>query len=464
MTDLKLYNTLTRQKEVFVPLDPNEVTMYVCGPTVYDLGHLGHGRSMVAFDLVRRYLEYCGYKVNFTTNFTDIDDKMIKRAAEENIEVKELAARIGATYVEDYAKLGVKDPTNRPSATEYITEMMVLVKKLLAKDFAYKLDDGVYFDITKFVEYGKLSGQNLEELDMGARVEIDEAKRNPQDFALWKNKKAGEPSWTDEDGILEEGRPGWHIECSAMIWAVLGETIDIHGGGSDLTFPHHECEIAQSETALETDFVKYWLHNGFVRVNGEKMSKSLGNFKTLRDLFAEYDPLVLRYALISVHYRGPVEFTPAVLTQAEASLGRLREFVGRIKNAKDGESNLSDRIERMIQEFVVAMNDDFEISKALAAIFTFVHDVNIALDQEGLSRDDQGKILEAFAELDKVLGLELLVDLEIPESVKVLLGKRADARAASNYQLSDELRDQIAEYGFVVKDTSSGQEVQKKLQ
>jgi cysteinyl-tRNA synthetase len=313
---MKIYNSSTRKLEEFKVAEGGEVNMYLCGPTVYDLAHLGHGRSAVNFDLMRKYLSYKGYKVNFVSNYTDIDDKMIKRAAEKNISVEKLAGEIIPEYIADYSALGVDLDYIKPKATDYIDQMKEMINSLAAKDIAYKLEDGWYFDIKKFPEYGQLSGQNLDDLKAGARIDLVEGKRNPQDFVLWKFKKAGEPFWEDE--YLGAGRPGWHIECSAMIRQVFnGKDIEIHGGGEDLKFPHHECEIAQSKSCFSGEFVKYWVHNAFVMVNNEKMSKSLNNFTTLRELFKTVDPQVLRFFYLQHHYRHPIDFHDAALEQAK---------------------------------------------------------------------------------------------------------------------------------------------------
>ncbi|MEK7547952.1 MAG: cysteine--tRNA ligase, partial [Patescibacteria group bacterium] len=303
---MKIFDTKSGKKVEFIPLKKGEIGMYVCGPTVYDTAHLGHGRSAVSFDVIRRYFIYKGYKVNYVSNYTDIDDKMINRAKDERIEVSELAARVIPIYEKDYAALGVMKPDVQPRATEYIKEMVKLIEKLDSKGYVYVLDDGVYFDVTKFADYGKFSGQALSELQMGARVEVKETKRNPQDFVLWKFKKEGEPSWEGPKiaGQLgQQGRPGWHIECSAMSYKNLGESFDIHGGGLDLKFPHHECEVAQSVACFGGGtFAKYWLHNGFINIDNEKMSKSLGNFFTLKEIFEKYDPQVVRFMFLQTHY------------------------------------------------------------------------------------------------------------------------------------------------------------------
>ncbi|MDP2624980.1 MAG: cysteine--tRNA ligase, partial [Candidatus Peregrinibacteria bacterium] len=330
---LHVYNTLTNQKEGFKPIQEGKVDMYLCGPTVYDNGHLGHGRSAVAFDIIRRYLEYVYREENvtFVTNYTDIDDKMINRANEEGITVKELADRIIPEYEKDYGSLGVKPPTIQTLATEYVDQMIEIVEKLIKEEYAYELEDGVYFEVEKFKEYGKLSNQKREELQAGSRIDKNDNKRHPHDFVLWKKEKPGEPSW---DSPWGKGRPGWHIECSAMSYSNLGQPFDIHGGGQDLTFPHHECEIAQSEAAYGVQFCNVWLHNGFITVDKEKMSKSLGNFFTLKDIFKKYDPRAVRYFFLTSHYRSPIEFSDQQLEQAKNTLDRIRDFLLNLSHYK----------------------------------------------------------------------------------------------------------------------------------
>ncbi|MBP9770953.1 cysteine--tRNA ligase, partial [Candidatus Gracilibacteria bacterium] len=322
---IKIYDTLTAKKVDFVPLDEGKVGIYVCGPTVYDSAHLGHGRSAVSFDVIRRYFIYRGYEVKYVSNYTDIDDKMINRANQEGISVKELSDKVIPIYAKDYGALGVMVPDVQPLATDHVPEMIELIQGLEKQGFTYVLDDGVYYEVAKFTEYGKLSKQKLEDLRVGSRVEVKDGKKSPYDFVLWKFKKEGEPSWSSPWG---EGRPGWHIECSAMTWKHLGEKFDIHGGGLDLTFPHHECEIAQSEPVFgKGSFSKYWMHNGFINVDNEKMSKSLGNFFTLKEIFEKYDPKVVRFMFLQTHYRNPVNFSNVLLDQAKAGLSRLHDFV-----------------------------------------------------------------------------------------------------------------------------------------
>jgi len=456
---IQVYNTLTNKKEPFTPIKAGKVSMYLCGPTVYDNGHLGHGRSAVAFDIIRRYLEYTygNENVTFVTNYTDIDDKMIKRAKKEGITVKELAERIIPEYTKDYAALGVKPSTIQTLATEYVDEMIDIVKILVEKEFAYELDDGVYFEVEKFKEYGKLSNQNRDELRAGARIEKDDKKRHPHDFVLWKKEKPGEPSW---DSPWGKGRPGWHIECSAMSQATLGQPFDIHGGGQDLTFPHHECEIAQSEAAYETQFCNIWLHNGFITVDEEKMSKSLGNFFTLKDIFKKYDPQAVRYFFLTAQYRSPIEFTETQLTQASSSLERIKDFLINVKNndAKPTEKHneLNNKCKQLITAFESSMNDDFDTPAALAALFTFIKHINPELREGILSKEDSSQIMKTLQKVDTVLNILPAIDASIDQDVEKLIAERKQAREEGNWKRSDKIREELANKGIALEDTAQG--------
>jgi cysteinyl-tRNA synthetase len=463
---LKVYNTLTRQKEAFEPVVKGKVGMYLCGPTVYDHAHLGHGRSAVAFDVVRRYLEYVyGEKnVTFVTNYTDIDDKMINRAGEEGITVKALAQKIIPEYEADYDALGIKRPTVQTKATDkkYIDAMIALVATLIEKRHAYELADGVYFDISTFPEYGKLSGQKQKELQAGARVETDDRKRHPHDFVLWKFKKEGESKddGTAWDSPWGEGRPGWHIECSAMSKSELGQPFDIHAGGMDLTFPHHECEIAQSEAAYGMQFCKVWLHNGFITVNKEKMSKSLGNFSTLKDIFQKYDPRVVRYFYLTMHYRSPIEFTDDQLQQAKNALDRIRDFLLRLEHYQASPSNphreLTEKIEKFIEGFESAMNEDFDTPSALAALFEFIKHLHKDMDETALGTDDKKSILRALKKFDAVLHILPIAEKNLSSKETTLIQEREQARKEKNWKRSDELREALLQKGILVEDTPSG--------
>lgn len=462
---MKLYNTLTRQKEDFKPLDEKEVKMYSCGPTVYNYFHIGNARPFIIFDTLRRYLEYRGYDVKFVQNFTDVDDKMIKRANEEGITVKELADKFISEYFIDADGLGIKKATVHPRATENIDAIVELIKRLVDKGFAYPVDGDVYFDTRKFKEYGKLSHQNLDDLESGARIDVDERKRDPMDFAVWKAQKPGEPAWESPWG---KGRPGWHIECSAMANKYLGETIDIHSGGQDLIFPHHENEIAQSEAANGKPFAAYWLHNGFINVNNEKMSKSAGNFFTVRDISKKFDYEVIRFFMLSAHYRSPINFSSELVEQAKNGLERIYNCLENLnymaekavpgEGAGDGEANLKERLAGYKQKFIDAMGDDLNTADAIAAIFEMVKDINSNVRPEmDISKETIVFCRDLLKELGDVLGIlkkqkEDAVDPEIKE----LIDRRQQARKEKNWKLADEIRDKLKEMGVVLEDTPQG--------
>ena len=413
--------------------------MYVCGPTVYDNAHLGHGRSAVAFDVIRRFLEFVDYTVDFAFNITDIDDKMIKRANEEKITVAQLAAKIIPEYEADYAALNVKPPTHNPRATDHIEAMVTLIKTLEEKDCTYVLDDGVYFDITRFPEYGKLSHQKLDELNIGARIEEKTDKRNPQDFVLWKFKKEGEPAWPSPWG---EGRPGWHIECSAMSKAILGQTIDIHGGGLDLKFPHHECEIAQSESASGKPFARFWMHNGYITINEEKMSKSLGNFFTLKDIFQKWNPRIVRLFLIGTHYRSPIEYSEEMLEQAKNTLKRLDEFY--LKNTENTGVD-----EELIEKINAKMLNDFDVAGTMGVLFEWMN------KSPEKARDTLNKINE-FLQI-------FPTDFALTADQNTLIQERQKARAEKDWPRADQIRDQLAADGIEVEDTPNGPLAKPKI-
>lgn len=454
---------MSGEKVEFEPLDKagKKISMYVCGPTVYDRAHLGHGRSAVCFDVIRRYFEYKSYEVKFVSNYTDIDDKMINRAAEEGISVAELAERVIPQYVEDYGKLGVKPPTVQPRATEYIDEMIALIGKLEKKDATYVLDDGVYFDITKFPRYGKLSRQKLEELKIGARVEEKKDKRNPYDFVLWKFKKEGEPAWPSPWG---EGRPGWHIECSAMSGKELGKTFDIHGGGLDLVFPHHECEVAQTQCVYgDKSFAHYWMHNGFINVNNEKMSKSLGNFQTLGAIFKKYDPAVVRLMFLQTHYRNPINFSEVLLEQAKGALERLRGFVrlvdvyyADLKNMRVLTQPKDTWGQKYLEHFEYYMDDDFNTSGALEAAFTLVSQINSLHTFATLTKADLDSAVDALKKMDFVFGVIFDEEEVLDAEVEALIAERERARTAKDFKRADKIRDELAAKGIVLEDTTGG--------
>lgn len=455
---MKIFDSKAGKKVEFEPIEKGKVKMYVCGPTVYDSAHLGHGRSAVSFDVIRRYFLYKKYEVTYVSNYTDIDDKMINRAKEKGIEVSELADLVIPEYERDYGALGVMVPDVQPKATEYISEMVELIEKLDAKGYTYVLDDGVYFDVTKFPDYGKFSGQNLEELQMGARVDVKETKRNPQDFVLWKFKKDGEPSWPSPWG---DGRPGWHIECSAMSFKNLGESFDIHGGGLDLKFPHHECEVAQSLACFgDNTFAKYWMHNGFINVDNEKMSKSLGNFFTLKDIFKEYDPVIVRFMFLQTHYRNPVNFSNVLLDQAKAGLQRVHDFVRRLKLIGEDEGIISDSVRALVEkaktDFDSFMSDDFDTSGALGILFDLIRQLNVLLDDSLILKSDAKFLLEAFEGFDEVVGVIFYEESSLEEHEQLLIDQREKARSEKDFGRADKLRDQLLELGIVIEDTPKG--------
>ena len=438
---------MTGKKEEFKPLKKGCVTMYVCGPTVYDVAHLGHGRSAVSFDVVRRYLRYKGYDVEFVSNYTDIDDKMINRAREEGITVPELAERVIPEYEEDYAALGVLAADESPRATDYIDEMIEFVARMEKAGVTYVIEgDGVYFDVSKAADYGKLSGQKLEDLKVGARVAENEAKKTPHDFVVWKFAKEGEPHWPSKWG---DGRPGWHLECSAMSWKLLGEKFDIHGGGGDLSFPHHECEVAQSESVFGSGaFAQYWMHNGFITVNKEKMSKSLGNFATLKDILGRYDGRVVRLMFLQTHYANPIEFSEDLLEQAKASLARVHDFVRNLR-VSGGESMDFD-LEPFVEKFEDAMDNDFDTSGGLAALFDLIKHVGF---NTSFKKEPVLKVLEA---MDEVLGVIFIETEEVDGEVEALISAREESRASRDFEAADKIRNDLLKKGIELEDTANG--------
>lgn len=462
---IKIYNTLTRKLEEFKPVKEGEVSMYVCGPTVYNYIHIGNARPAIFFDTVRRYFEFRGYKVTYVSNFTDVDDKIIKRANEEGISCEEVAAKYIKAYFEDTAKVNLKEEGMiRPKATEHIGGMIKLIKSLIEKGHAYESQGDVYFDVESYKdEYLGLSHQNLEDLRSGARIEISEIKKSPLDFALWKKAKEGEPSWNSPWG---QGRPGWHIECSAMSHKYLGDTFDIHGGGQDLIFPHHENEIAQSKCGCGGDYARYWMHNGYINVNGEKMSKSLGNFFLLRDVLEHYDGRVVRLFVLSSHYRKPIDFSDAELTQAKTSLERIENALMRGKEAvvdvkADGSScmELKGQLAVAKEKFIAAMDEDFNTSMGLGAIFELVKELNKAVDTpinaEGAEvvKETVEYIINVMEEaLGVKLKLETVVGNMTSELIEFILELRREARNEKNWAMSDKIRDRLAEMGIKIKD------------
>jgi len=466
MTPLTVYNTLTRQKEEFVPLEKNKVRIYVCGPTVYDDIHIGNARAFVAFDVIRRYLEYKGYKVTYVSNITDVDDKTVKRMKQTGISLQQLGEKHSDTYFEDIAKLNIKKPDINPRATQHIEEIINLIQILINKGLAYVVNGEVYYDVSKLEDYGKLSGNKAEALKAGARIEVNPNKRNPADFALWKKTKPKEPSWNSP---WAKGRPGWHIECSAISMKYLGETFDIHGGGEDLIFPHHENEIAQSEGATGKIFVKYWLHNGWLIINGEKMSKSLGNFITARDAMEKHGPQVVRFFLASVHYRSPIDFSDRGLRQASRNLERLINSLANFEALKESQQkSVSDKsllakAEETRQKFEEAMDDDFNTSIAISALFNLIKEINKFIDTdteiEGGTKRKIIKIMKSL--LEDVLGVQ--VEGYKPESEKIvkdlmemIFEMRQTARERGDWKTADAIRKKLKKIGFVIEDTSEG--------
>ncbi|NLB39501.1 MAG: cysteine--tRNA ligase [Clostridiales bacterium] len=465
---MKVYNSMTRSKEELVPLKPGKVGIYACGPTVYDYFHIGNARMFITFDLLRRYLEHRGYDVTYIQNFTDVDDKMIARAQAEGIEVSELAHRFIDAYFEDAKALGIQPATVHPRATEHIQKIIDLISQLVKKGIAYPMDGDMYYDTTAFPNYGRLSGQNLDDLDAGARVDVDEGKRHPADFALWKAEKPGEPAW---DSPWGRGRPGWHIECSAMSMTYLGETFDIHCGGQDLMFPHHENEIAQSEGATGHPFVRYWMHNGFLNIDNRKMSKSLGNFFTVRDILKEYDAEDIRMFMLSAHYRSPLNFSRDMMAQAHASLTRLYTARDRmdflLEHAHDGaptkeEEDLIACAEQALPRFYEAMDDDLNTAGALGVMFDLVYDVN-TIQSETPSRKAVEAARTALLAMAGVLGLLVKQADDLPRDIQALVDERAQARADKDWKRSDALRDALNARGYQVEDTKLGQKVLKSV-
>ncbi len=456
---MKLYNTLTREKEEFVPLKQNKVSMYSCGPTVYNFFHIGNARPFIVFDVLRRYLKYRGYDVTFVQNFTDIDDKLIRKANEEGKTVPEIAEHYIKEYFVDAKGLGIQKADIHPRATENIPEIIELIKTLIDKGFAYEVGGDVYFSTTKFTGYGKLSHYNMEELEAGARIGVDERKKDAMDFALWKAQKAGEPAWESPWG---PGRPGWHIECSAMANKYLGETIDIHSGGVDLIFPHHENEIAQSEAATGKPFAKYWLHNAFLNIDNQKMSKSLGNFFTVRDASKQYDYEVIRFFMLSAHYRSPVNYSPEQLEQAKSGLDRLYECKGNMTfllqsaAAQEEGANTVEKLQEYKAKFIEAMDDDLNTADGIAAIFELVREINTMIGSGQTGKAFLESALNIFNELTGVLGIVQKEEDTLATEVERLIEERQQARKEKNWKLSDEIRDKLKGMGIELQDTPQG--------
>lgn len=459
---MKVYNTLTRKKEELVPITPGEIKMYACGPTVYNYIHIGNARPLCIFDILRRYLEYCGYNVKFVQNFTDIDDKIIRRANEEHVDFSEISERYIKEFWTDADGLNVRHATINPKATENIDAIIQIISTLIEKGYAYEAQGDVYFSTEKFKDYGKLSHQPLEDLEAGARIMVGEVKREPMDFAVWKAAKPGEPAW---DSPWGKGRPGWHIECSAMNWRYLGDTIDIHCGGQDLIFPHHENEIAQSECFTGKPFAHYWMHNGYINVDNVKMSKSLGNFFTVRDVAEKYGYEPIRYLLISAQYRSPINYSTDIIEQCIAALNRLytcRDSLDfELKNAADaehdGDKAIIDGFDKYREQFISAMDDDLNTADAIASIFELVRDINTNVVGKTPSKALVEGAIAMFDELTGVLGLVYNRKTETLDSdVEALIEARTNARKEKNWAEADRIRDQLKEMGIVLEDTAQG--------
>ena len=462
---MKIYNTLSKRKEEFVPLEEGKVKMYVCGPTVYNLIHIGNARPMIVFDTVRRYMEHKGYEVNYVSNFTDVDDKIIAKAIEEGTTAEEVSQRYIAECKKDMADMNVKPATTHPLATQEIDGMIDMIQTLIDKGFAYPVADGtVYFRVKKFKEYGKLSHKNLDDLQSGFRslqVSGEDHKEDPLDFVLWKPKKEGEPSWPSP---WCDGRPGWHIECSVMSKKYLGKEIDIHAGGEDLVFPHHENEIAQSECCNGKQFARYWMHNAFLNIDNKKMSKSLGNFFTVREVGEEYDLQVLRFFMLSAHYRSPLNFSRDLMTAAKNGLDRivtcgtaLKDYAASASgNATEEEKKLMEELQGFVDKFDAAMDDDFNTADGISAIFELVKFANTNVSETS-SAEFVNAVFDTLKELSDIMGLIVVKEEEILDAdIEALIQERQDARKAKNFARADEIRDQLLQQGIVLKDTREG--------
>lgn len=477
---MKIYNTMSGRKENLEPIQPGRVSMYVCGVTVYDVCHIGHARSAVVFDMMRQYFRYRGFDVKFVRNFTDIDDKIINRAAERGVKWDELARTYTDKFYEDMGRLGIEKADMEPRATEHIKEIIDLVKGLIGKGIAYELEGDVYFEVAKFPQYGRLSGRKLEDMQAGARVAVDERKRNPMDFALWKSSKPGEPSWESPWGL---GRPGWHIECSAMSMKHLGETFDIHGGGADLIFPHHENELAQTEAFTGKTFVKYWIHNGFITVDKEKMSKSLGNFFTIEEILNKFDPEVVRLFLLQTHYRSPIEFSDELLREAESTVDRfyvtvtrVADFMSKPDGKKETPAPLIEEFEQVVggfrPKFESAMDDDFNTASAIGHMFELTHETNKFLDKNPSGERSKNAVKQAM-DLLRVTGAVLRVFMRMPEEwnlavmksknlpitvgeIEDAINKRQEARKNKDWAMADNIRKELEAKGVIIEDKPGG--------
>ena len=459
---MKIYNSLTRKKEEFVPITPGEVKMYVCGPTVYNYFHIGNGRTFIIFDTIRRYFEYRGYKVDYVQNFTDIDDKMIKKALEDGTTVKAVGDRYIDEYYKDADELNIKRATVNPRATEYVEDMINFISGLIEKGYAYEVEGDVYFRTKKFETYGKLLGQNLDDLQAGARINIDERKEDSMDFALWKSQKPGEPAWESPWGM---GRPGWHIECSCMAKKLLGDTIDIHAGGMDLLFPHHDNEIAQSEALTGRTFAHYWIHGAFLNINNQKMSKSLNNFFTAREILKDFNSDVVRFLMLSGHYRIQINFSTELLESAKSSVERLYNAIGNLENlidevSKDAmdekEIQYLESLDVHRQKFIEKMDDDFNTADAITSIFDLIRDINLNISIDS-SRELCKGALDLIRELGEPLGiLQSSTKASLEDEIEELIEKRQEARKNRDFALADKIRDDLKARNIILEDTPQG--------
>ena len=453
-----LYNTLTKKKEEFIPLDENNVKMYVCGPTVYNFIHIGNARPLCVFDVLRRYLIFKGYNVTFVQNFTDIDDKIIKKANEEGVDFSTISSRYIDEFKKDVAGLNVVPADINPKATETINEMIEIISSLIEKDMAYVSNGDVYFSALKFPHYGELSGQPIDDLIEGGKLEpYYKNKKHPLDFALWKSAKPGEPFWISPWG---KGRPGWHIECSAMIFKHLGKTIDIHCGGQDLIFPHHENEIAQSQCFTGRILSRFWLHNGFINVDNKKMSKSLNNFFTVRDISNRFGYMPIRYLMISSHYRSPLNFSEDSIVQSQNSLNRLSNFrrnLEFLKRSPSSSAPLCSNLDGFKNKFISFMDDDLNFSGALSVLFDMVKEINSKIsNSQSFSHESIDQVIGIFENFTNIFGLKINLDIKIPDDIKLLVKERENARSLKNWDVSDRIRNQLKEKGYIVQDTKSG--------
>lgn len=457
---IQIYNTLTRKKEDFIPLEEGKVKMYVCGPTVYNYIHIGNARPAIVFDTVRRYLEYRGYDVRYISNFTDVDDKLIRAAKQIGEDVPTIADRFIEAYFEDVSALGCKQADIHPRVTENMDIIIDFIKTLIEKGYAYESEGDVYFHTRRFDDYGKLSQQSIDELRVGARIAIGEKKQDSLDFALWKAAKEGEIYWESPWG---KGRPGWHIECSAMARKYLGDTIDIHAGGQDLTFPHHENEIAQSEALTGKPFARYWMHNGYININNEKMSKSLGNFVLVHDIIKRHDPQVLRLFMLSVHYRHPINYSDELLENTRAGLDRIKTSYQNLSHRKEASTNLTDNSSVWLEEmnglreqFIQQMDDDFNTANGISVLFELSSIANRYLMEKNTDTNVIESFMKLFEELTLVLGLQLKEEELLDEEIEALIEKRIQARKDRDFQLADQIRDQLKDLNIILEDTPQG--------